>query len=186
MSCKYCDGSGIGYGDELKELCVFENHGHPEIVLPIGSHGSVRADIDYCPKCGRYLKKHNDFAPYKASHGPCTLEIPVPIGGMVWAFWTDCCCACYTKHERPDELSCNFQSPCHTYVTSVRPMTLKYENLSMILEGWGTRFFYTKNEAEDAAEELVEKHRAKMLELGYDVDAEGKIVNFESELKDDE
>lgn len=186
MSCKYCSGKGIPYGDKTQEFCVFENHGHPEIVIPINSNASVSANVDYCPKCGRYLKGDKPEIKKDDYEFPHHLDIPVPMGGTVWSFWTDCCCACYTKKERPAELKCDFQAPCHTYVTSVKPVALGYHNLSMILEQWGVRYFYTKNEAEDAADAMIKKHRARMRELGYDIDAEGKIVNFESELNDDE
>lgn len=184
MSCKYCNGRGIPYGDKTQEFCVFENHGHPEIVIPLNANASVSANIDFCPKCGRNLKKIETATEYNRYEFPHHLEIPVPIGGTVWSFWTDCCCACYTKKDRPDELRCDFQAPCHTYVTSIKPVVLSYHNLGMILEQWGKRYFYTKSDAEDAAHELVTKHKARMRELGYDIDNKGKIVNFESELKD--
>ena len=45
---------------------------------------------------------------------------------------------------------------------------------------------YTKSDAEDAANELVIKHRARMKELGYELDEEGRIIDFERKLKDDE
>lgn len=186
MSCKYCNGNGVWDDDKMKDWYVFENHENPEIAFPTGQYPSVKVDINFCPKCGRNLKNSAPVNENDEYEFPHHLEIPVPMGGTVWSFWTDCCCACYTKKERLSELRCDFQAPCHTYITSVQPVVLGYHNLGMILEQWGIRYFYTKSDAEDAANEMMIKHRTRMKELGYDLDDEGRIIDFESELKDED
>jgi hypothetical protein len=166
MSCKYCDGSGIPYGDKTQEFCVFENHGHPEIVIPVGSNASVSAHIDICPKCGRNLKTADNEFEY-------SIKIPVPIGERVWTFWTTCCNACSFQPRKDHPLSCSRGAPCHTLKHAIQSKELTYDNLKEIIDGWGVYYFKTSKEAEAAGNKRIEENIKKMRELGYQIDDEG-------------
>lgn len=102
-----------------------------------------------------------------------SISIPVPIGEKVWTFWTDCCMACYFQPRENKQIECNMSSPCHTFLHAVQAKELTYANLGHVLEHWGKRYFYTEQEARDAAAKLIETHRNKMKGLGYKLDENG-------------
>ena len=102
-----------------------------------------------------------------------SINIPVPIGESVWTFWTDCCMACYFQPRDIKCINCNTTSPCHTFITSVQAVELKYSNLEDVLAQWGKKYFYTEQEARDMAELIRTTHIAHMRELGYKVNDDG-------------
>jgi hypothetical protein len=53
---------------------------------------------------------------------------------------------------------------------------LSLNNLGYILKGWGKMYFFTEQEAKDAANALVAKHIKEMRKLGYDIDDNGRVV----------
>jgi hypothetical protein len=171
MSCKYCDGSGIGFGDNSKDMCVFENNGNPELVIPLNSNGSVSINVDFCPKCGRNLREDSD----QHEH---LIKIPVPLGAKVWTFWTDCCHACYlqNKDNRPDEVRCSRESACHTLKHSIQCKILTFSNLETVLDGWGVFYFKTSKEAEEAGNKRIQENIKRMRALGYGIDDNGYLI----------
>lgn len=179
MSCKYCDGIGIAYGDKNQEYCVFENHGNPEIVIPVGPNASVRANIDCCPHCGRNLKARKHEFKY-------TLPIPVPLGTKVWTFWTNCCNACAFQPRENKEIFCGRGAPCHTLRHAIQSKEVSYANLQEISEGWGVYYFSTAKEAEEAGEKRIAANIQKMRALGYIIDDKGYAIKKEGWDKDNE
>ena len=165
MSCKYCNGNGIPHGD-TQEFCVFENHGHPEMVIPLNSNASVSANIDYCPKCGRNLKTRKHEFQY-------SVNIPVPMGSKVWTFWTTCCNACAFQPRENQQIHCDRGAPCHTLRHAIMSKDMSFSNMEEIINGWGIYYFKTAKEAEVAGEKRIAANIQKMRALGYDIDDKG-------------
>ena len=113
-----------------------------------------------------------------------SIKIPVPIGEKVWTFWTSCCCACYTEKKRSEEIQCNMFAPCHTFIDHVQPVVLNYQNLGNVLDGWNTKYFFTEQEAKDAANNLVVEHRKRMIELGYELNQDGTIKDYKRKIEE--
>ena len=179
MSCKYCNGDGLGYGDKMLPLTVLNVHGKGKLILLMEDGTTVCTNVTNCPMCGRRIgsaEQDNNF-----NH---SIKIPVPIGEKVWTFWTDCCCACHTEEKRSEEIQCSMFAPCHTFVNNVQPVVLKYQNIGNVLDGWGTKYFFTEQEARDAANKLVEKHRKRMIELGYELDENGMIKDYKRKIEE--
>lgn len=106
-----------------------------------------------------------------------SIQIPVPIGEKVWTFWTCCCDACLFQYRKNHPLECDGDSPCHTKVHSVYAVEMTYERLAEVLRDWEKKYFYTEQEAKEAANEFVRKHIQEMRELGYDIDDDGNADN---------
>ena len=113
------------------------------------------------------------------------IHIPVPIGEKVWTFWTDCCNACYFQPREKKPIRCDTFSPCHTFVHGTQAVELKYSNIGEVLSLWNKKYFFTEEEARNAAEKLVKDNIIKMRELGYKVYDDGyaeKDDGWEDEL----
>lgn len=119
----------------------------------------------------------------KKYHFEFNIPIPVPLGTTVYTFWTDCGNACAFQKRDPQLIKCSRESPCHTKKKSVTPVTLGYDNLKTILDGWNVFYFRTSKEAEEAGNMRVAHNIQTMRELGYAVDDDGSCVNAMTEAQ---
>lgn len=101
-----------------------------------------------------------------------TINLPVPLGSMVYEVTTTCNDACLFQKEAFEKAfpsveggRCSATMPCHTKVHSITPKELTLENLDWVLKQWGFRFFETESEAHSTAVARVAEHINKLWEL---------------------
>ena len=107
--------------------------------------------------------------------------IPVPLGENVYTFWSKCCDACTMQHRHNKAISCRRTSPCHTLKYKIAPVTLSYDNLKEIIDDWGTFYFASPKEAEEAGNARILSNIQKMRDLGYAVDNDGTARHIMTE-----
>lgn len=96
-----------------------------------------------------------------------TINLPVPLGTIVYGINTDCNDACaFQKIEFKNafpESHCDISSPCHVILRGTYPLELNLKTLHTIIPNWEKYFFKTEKEAIAAGEKLVEQHIELML-----------------------
>ena len=102
-----------------------------------------------------------------------TYNLPVPLGGTVYAMSTDCGDFCGLTPELHG-IYCSMRAPCHTVRRKSEKVVLMESNMSDILKGWNERFFLTEEEADAAAEKLVITHREWIAAHGIELDGNGR------------
>lgn len=107
--------------------------------------------------------------------------IPAPLGSTVYRFWTSCCDACWMQVNRDKRLQCDVNAICHTRLHSISAIVVDYNNLTLLIDGWGKNIFATYEEAEIAANTILNEHRKAMAELGYVLDEDGKVISTPDE-----
>ena len=124
----------------------------------------------------------NSFQVHKEKY---TIEIPVPLGTTVYEYMTTCGDFCTFDDEKFDKIfppkpegRCSRQMPCHTVYKGVRELKLTLDNVGYILRLWNDSIFETKEEAENKGLEVIEEHRKKMVELGFELTEEGKVPQY--------
>jgi len=111
------------------------------------------------------------------------INLPVPLGTIVYRFHTDCCDACLFQKEKFDKLypkafegRCSQDMLCHTRFSEIEPIIVNINNLDLILGKWKTKVFETKKEAEIAGKEFVAEHVRRLKELGFELNENGYSI----------
>lgn len=102
-----------------------------------------------------------------------TINLPVSLGTIVYKFHTTCNDACLFQKEKFNKIfpptnggRCGSDTPCHVILHSIDKIIVNFDNLESMLKTWGISTFETENEARQAGEKLVQKHKQELLKLG--------------------
>lgn len=118
-----------------------------------------------------------------------TITLPVPLGSKVYGFTLKCCDACLFQRTRFNETyppykygdRCNMKMPCHTRFRKITEIEVTLDNIKKILEGFGIRFFETKEEAKAKGEALAKRHANQMKSMGFNLDENNYCIKEENE-----
>lgn len=127
------------------------------------------------------------------SEDKMTINLPVPIGSIVYVVSTNCGDFCMFQKEKFDAIfpkkaykpnidRCGWDKLCQTRMGNILEKEVTIKNLDFILDNWNVNCFKTREEAENVARARVAMNVETMSKLGFAMREDGYSTTDQVEV----